>query len=300
MNVFIIGSDSFIAHHFIQAYNKHFSIHSVSLAATGFEREQVLPDFFSISDASFIRSDIVINFAAIVHRPDIKDDKLYDEVNHKLTILNAQKAKQAGVKLFIQMSTIAVYGNASSIDVNTPVNPQNAYARSKLKADEELLALQDEYFKVAIVRPPMVYGGGKAPGNMLRLIKLADKGLPLPFKEINNKRDFINVHNLVQYLVIITKKQLNGIHLISDHEPVSTEYILQMISKYLGKKIPLFKIPDMGLRLLKKIRPNEFNKLFGTLSIETTFPNEDMIQRFTVEDGIREMVESYIKTIKQP
>ena len=300
MNVFIIGSDSFIAHHFIQAYNQHYSIHSVSLVTTGFEREQVLPDFFSISDASFIKADIVLNFAAIVHRTDIKDETFYNEVNHKLTILNALKAKKSGVKLFVQMSTVAVYGDASHITCNTPVNPRNSYGRSKLLADEELLSMQDDHFKVAVVRPPMVYGGGRAPGNMLRLIRLADKGLPLPFKGINNKRDFINVHNLVQYLAIIAQKQLNGIHLISDHEPVSTEYLLHMISKHLGKKIPLFSIPAIGLKLLKKIRPNEYNKLFGTLSIETAFPNEDMIKRFTVEGGIREMVESYIKTIKQP
>lgn len=299
MRVFIIGSDSFIARQFIQSYNQHFSIHSVSRVSTGFKYEQVLPDFHLISEVSFNKAEIVYNFAAIVHRPDISDEETYNEVNYKLAVCNARKAKSAGVKLFVQMSTIAVYGNTSRITDNTSPNPQNPYGRSKLFADEELLSMQDEYFKVAIVRPPMVYGGGKAPGNMLRLIRLTDKGLPLPFKGINNKRDFINVHNLVQYLAVIAEEQLNGIHLISDHEPVSTEYLLHMISKYLGKKNLLFKIPGKVLRLLKGIRPNEYDKLCGTLSIETTFLSEGMIKRYTVEDGIREMVESYIETKKQ-
>jgi UDP-glucose 4-epimerase len=291
-NFFIIGSDSFIAQKFI-FFSKDVNIKGISRTIAKSSNEVVIPDFFSLSESHFKEIDVVINFAAIVHRSDLKDVKIYDEVNHKLTILNAQKAKLVGVKLFIQMSTIAVYGNTSEILITTPYNPQNPYGISKLEADEELLSLQDERFKVAIVRPPMVYGGGKAPGNMMRLIKLADRGIPLPFKGIDNRRDFINVHNLVQYISIIAEKQLSGIHLISDHEPVSTAYLLETIAKNLSKKDHLFKVPELGLSLLKKIRPNEFEKLFGTLQIETNFPYDDLIKRHTVEEGIREMVEWY-------
>jgi UDP-glucose 4-epimerase len=297
MRTLIIGSDSFIAQKFFNFFNAE-TIMGISRTVAQFANETVISNFLKIEENYFVGIDVVINFSAIVHRPDIKDEKIYDEVNHKLAILNAQKAKQAGVKLFIQMSTIAVYGNASDISINTPYNPQTPYGISKLKADEELLAMQDENFKVAIVRPPMVYGGGKAPGNMLRLIKLADKGFPLPFKGIDNKRDFIHVHNLVQYLAVIAEKRLEGIHLISDHESVSTEYLLKTISKYSGRKVPLFKIPDIGLKVLKKIRPNEFDKLYGTLRIETNFPYEDLIKRYSVEDGIREMVEWYKNSCK--
>lgn len=292
MNILIIGSDSFIAQRFISSL-KDLDVKCISRTNSCFQNEKIFPDLFSIPGSEFVDRDIVFNFAAIVHRPEIKDESTYNEVNYKLAILNAQKAKNAGIKLFTQMSTIAVYGNASEISINTPCNPQNPYGVSKLKADEALLAMQDENFKVAIVRPPMVYGGGRAPGNMMRLIKLADKEIPLPFKGIDNKRDFINVNNLIQYLAIIAEKQLSGIHLISDHEPVSTEYLLKVIAANLDKKVPLFKIPDFGLKLLKNVRPNEFDKLFGTLRVETTFPYESLINRYSVEDGIREMVEWY-------
>jgi len=296
MNILIIGSDSFIAQKFIAISNID-KVKGISRTIAQSNNEKVIHDFFAIPDDTFSNSNVVINFAAIVHRPDIKDENLHDLVNHKLTILNAQKAKNAGVKLFIQMSTIAVYGNTSNISINTSYNPQNPYGTSKLRADKELLTMQDEHFKVAIVRPPMVYGGGKAPGNMMRLIKLADIGIPLPFKKIDNLRDFISVHNLVQYLAIIAEKQLDGIHLVSDHEPVSTEYLLSNIATYLKKRVLLFKVPDIGLKILKKIRPNEFNKLFGTLRIETNFPNEELINQYSVEQGIREMVKWY-RTLK--
>ncbi len=294
--IFIIGSDSFIARKFIHANNKKYAFRSVARTITGIDNEVVIQDFSQISYESFRDIDIIINFAAIVHRLDVKDEPIYDEVNYKLTVLNATKAKQAGVKLFIQLSTVAVYGKASYVSYNTPVNPENPYARSKLKADEALLSMQDGNFKVCILRPPMVYGGGKSPGNMMRLIGLSNKAFPLPFKGIDNKRDFINVNNLIQYISAIAEKQLSGIYLVTDHEPVSTEHLLLTISKYLGKKTMLIKLPGWILKLLKFIRPGDFDKLFGTMQIESNFPDENLINRHSIEDGIREMVNSIDKT----
>jgi len=293
MRVLVIGSDSFIARNFISTYQSIFSFKSISRLSTGFKEEIVLEDLFSIPNHIFKDVDTVLNFAAIVHRLDIKDKELYDRVNHQLVLHNAYKAKQAGVKLFIQISTIAVYGNTNSININTPCNPINPYGCSKFNADEGLLKLQDENFKVAIVRPPMVYGGGKAPGNMMRLIKLVDRRIPLPFKGIDNKRDFIHVNNLIQYLFIIAEKHLNGIFIISDRESISTEDLVKTISKSLGKMDFLVKVPSFFLKLLCWLRPNDYNKLFGTLCIENNFQYEDLIKRFSVEQGIQEMVECY-------
>ena len=261
MNFLVIGSDSYVAQKYIN-FQKFNNLLGISRTTVSTKSEIIIHDLFSIDESYFYGRDIILNFAAIVHRPDIKDAFIYDEINYKLTTLNAQKAKNAGVKFFLQMSTIAVYGNSQNISINSSYQPQTPYGISKLKADEALLKMQDDNFKVAIIRPPMVYGGGKAPGNMLRLINLANKGIPLPFKGINNKRDFIHVNNLIQYLSVIAEKQLDGIHLVSDHQPVSTEYLLNTISKYLDKKVPLVKIPKIGLKLLKKFRPKDYEKLF--------------------------------------
>lgn len=300
MRIVVIGSDSFIAKKYIDfVHDKGDSIIGISRLGSSSKNELFVSDLYSIPETVFQSADVIINFSAIVHRPDIKDESIYDDVNYHLTILNAQKAKKAGIGLFIQMSTIAVYGSVNTIDINTPCNPFNPYGSSKFKADEELLKLPNEYFKVAIIRSPMIYGGGKAPGNMMRLIKLVDKGIPLPFKDIENKRDFIHVNNLVQYLSIIIQKKLNGVFIVSDKEPISTEYLVQIISKSLGKKDSLIKVPSFVLKLLKYIRPKEYNKLFGTLRLENNFPYEDLIQRFSVEHGICEMVEWYITRSKK-
>lgn len=298
-NILVLGGDSFIAKCFVGAYSDIFCINLISRLSTEFPNETILEDLFSIPNSAFENIDVVINFAALVHHPEIKDDALYDRINHQLVLHNAHKAKQAGVKLFIQMSTIAVYDVTPVISINTPCNPKNSYGSSKLRADIKLLSIQEDKFKVAIVRPPIVYGGGKSPGNMIKLIKLVDKGIPLPFKGIDNSRDFINIHNLVQYLFVIIKKQISGIFIISDKQPVSTEYLVQIISKSLKKNVLFIRIPPFILKFLKRIKPNEYNKLYGSLNVNNNFPFEDLIQRFTVEQGIHEMVESYYNSKKK-
>ena len=139
----------------------------------------------------------------------------------------------------------------------------------------------------------MIYGGGNAPGNMMRLIKLADKGIPLPFKKINNKRDFINIRNLVQILNVIIRKQLQGVFILSEGQSVSTEYLLKCIETNLGKKVPVFKTPLLMLNIIKSLRPKEYQKLFGSSIIESNYQFYLEIKMHTVEQGISEMVAWY-------
>jgi len=295
MNLLVIGSDSFIAQHFIANYKDKFNITSISRIRSDINSDLLVPDLYDIPKEHFNGKHAVINFAAIVHRPDIKDPGIYEDVNYRLAVFNAQRAKEADVNLFVQISTIAVYGNSTNISIKDNYNPQNHYASSKLRADEALLKMQDDSFKVAIVRPPMVYGGGKAPGNMLRLINLVNKGIPLPFKGLENRRDFINVSNLIQYLAIIIEKKLNGIFLIHDHESVSTTYLLNTIAKYSYKKIKLIVPPPLLLSLMKRFALNVYLKLFASLSIKANFPYEELINRQSVDTGIQEMVDCYIE-----
>lgn len=208
-----------------------------------------------------------------------------------LAVQNAKKAKLKGVRHFIQMSTIAVYGKVSKISISTFEKPIDQYGNSKLKADKEILALSDNLFKVTIIRPPMVYGGGNSPGNLMRLIEIVDSPFPLPFKKVKNLRDFINIRNLVQYISIIIESELYGIMIVSDQRPVSTEYLVECISENLRKRVLNFKLPEHLLYLFKLIKPDLYEKLYGNLIIESNFPLNKSIFKFSIEEGIKEMVQ---------
>jgi len=290
MNVLVIGGDSFIAQKFIKYVSELFSVKALSRKKTGFSNELVFKDFWNIPDELFSKTDIVINFAAIVHAKRRIRKELFYEINYKLVVENAIKAKRNGVRQFIQMSTIAVYGYTNYIDINTKVKPVNAYGHSKLFADYELGKLEDDNFKVAIIRPPMVYGGGNAPGNMMKLIQFAQKGFPLPFKDINNKRDFIHVLNLVKSLTVVIENKKFGIILPTDKKAVSTSEIIDLVKVNSLNPVRQIRVPEFILAIGKKIIPSIYNKLFDSLRVECNLSEEIYQPEFTISNGVMEMI----------
>lgn len=289
--IVIIGSDSFIATQFYNSIDKNESLKLFSRVSSGKHGETV-KDLFKISNEDLKDVEIVINFAAIVHQPKLKDDELYIRVNTELAIHIAELAKKAGVKHFIQMSTIAVYGEVNFVNDKTPLKSTNIYGRTKLEADIRLQNMQDATFKVTIVRPPMVYGGGKAPGNLQNLMKYAEKGIPMPFKGVVNKRDFVHVGNLVKALNAIIEKNLYGVVIPTDMEAISTEQIINIIKKYSDKKVRQIKIPKIIHSMIKAIKPEIYTKVFGDLQVQCNLSNEVYNPKLTIEDGIKEMIDS--------
>ena len=115
--VIIIGGDSYLARQFIAANQDKFWFTVFSRKATGFRDETVLDDFFQIQLPQ-CKGAVVINFAAIVHNSKAAPE-LYQKINYELPLFLAQKSTEAGVYLFIQISTIAVYGSSAIINVIT-------------------------------------------------------------------------------------------------------------------------------------------------------------------------------------
>ena len=290
INTSIIGSDSFIASKLYNSIKKKEDIKLFSRLSSG-KDDEIVKDLFTIIENDFRNSSIVINFAAIVHQPNLQDDSLYKKVNTELPIYLAKEAKKAGIKHFIQMSTIAVYGSVNSINDETSEKPVNVYGKSKLEADRILLSMQDDNFKVTIIRPPMVYGGGKAPGNLQSLIKFAQKGIPLPFKNVQNSRDFIHVQNLVHALNLVIENRIFGVVIPTDRNPVSTEEIIELIKKYSSTKVRQIVIPKIVHLIIKKAIPAIYKKVFGNLLVQCNLPDDIYQPKYTIEDGIKEMTE---------
>lgn len=289
--VLIIGGDSYIAKNLINNYQKHFNFTIISREVTGFSNENILQDLFDINDTYFKNIDCVINFAAIVHQPRLKDKYIYEKINTKLPIYLSKTAKKNLVKHFIQMSSIAVYGEKEMIDENSAEVPTTIYGITKLAADKTLYSMQDEHFKVSIIRAPMVYGGGNAPGNMMKLINISRKGFPMPFKGVNNNRDFVHIKNLTKILCLVTKELFTGLVIPTDKNPVSTEEILLFVKAHSDSKVRLIKVPKCILSIIRWITPNFYPKIFGSLKVTCNVPESLYKPYFSVENGIKEIVE---------
>ncbi|WP_285815987.1 NAD-dependent epimerase/dehydratase family protein [Thomasclavelia cocleata] len=219
----------------------------------------------------FSRYDSIFHVAGIAHvdvgKVSEKKKLLHYKVNCNLAYETALRAKESGVKQFIYMSSIIVYGESASygkikiITKDTRPNPVNFYGASKLQAEIKLLSLQDNCFNIAIIRSPMIYGPGSR-GNYPMLSKLAQK-LPC-FPNIKNQRSMLYIENLCEFVRLLILNNNHGIFYPQNKEYASTTTIVKIINP----KIKILSILNFGVFISSKI-PGRIsrlcNKAFGSI-----------------------------------
>jgi len=222
-------------------------------------------------EMNFSVYDAIFHVAGIAHseigNASEEAKALYYEVNTALTVEVAKKAKFEGVRQFIFMSSIIVYGTGMQFGKNQVIhrdstpNPANFYGDSKLQAERNLNKLRAETFKIAIIRPPMVYGKG-AKGNYPRLAKLA-RTFPF-FPDIDNVRSMIHIDNLCEFARLLIKHVNDGTFHPQNEQYVDTSDLVVLIAEVHGKKMRLTKVFNPLLKILSK-RVGLINKAFGNL-----------------------------------
>ena len=215
--------------------------------------------------------DAVYHAAALVHQKKTKDDPAcldeYRKINRDLTLRLAEKAKAAGVGQFLFLSTEAVYGLTAPygkeivIGAHTPTAPVDNYGISKLEAEQGLQKLASASYRVAILRPPLIYGKG-CTGNFRTLEKMADR-LPC-FPKIENRRSMLYVENLNALVKLLIDRQDSGLFCPQDPEPLCTSQVVRAIAQAKGKRLAL--VPGFGwaLGLLGHVS-GSVGKAFGSL-----------------------------------
>ncbi|MFZ7942495.1 NAD-dependent epimerase/dehydratase family protein [Neobacillus sp. 19] len=217
-------------------------------------------------ERDFSKYDVILHVAGIAHvSTDPNMESQYYKVNRDLTIELATKSKSEGVKQFIYLSSIIVYGESSSgeriINKNTIPKPSNFYGNSKLQAEEGIKPLESNNFKVVIIRPPMIYGKG-SKGNYPKLAKAAQK-LPF-FPDVDNQRSMLHIDNLCEFIRLMIDNEENGLFFPQNSEYVKTSEMVTTIAEVHGKKVKLTKIFNPVLRAMVS-KVGIINKVFGNL-----------------------------------
>lgn len=256
------------------------------------------PDEFDIDKISFRnddwklkdfnRYDSIVHVAGIAHvSSDENLKEKYYRVNRDLTIALAEKAKADGVRQFIFLSSIIIYGASDIqngiITHDTIPKAKDFYGDSKIQAEAGLRKLESPNFRIVIIRPPMIYGKG-SKGNYPKLAKLAVK-IPF-FPNFDNKRSMIHVDNLSEFIKLLILNEETGIFFPQNKEYVQTSHLVKMIAHVHGKRNHQTKLFNLLIR--KALKINMVQKVFGDYVYDKGMSNyaEGLYQVYNLKESI--------------
>lgn len=265
--ILITGVNSYIGKYtaqYLEAYkDTEYGVYMISQRDAGWEK------------TDFSKYDTLLHVTGIAHVDEEKiteeQEKQYFDINYRLAVRTAKKAKREGIRQFIFCSSILVYGgeytlkNGLQIHKNMQPAPTNIYGESKWQAEQALMNLEDENFKVVILRIPFVYGPG-SKGNYVLLSKWAGK-LPI-FTTILGAKSVIYIENLSECIRLLIEQENRGIFFPQNRTYASSAEFVAQIRKAHGKKLCQCSFLNPFVRLAACL-PGRigkvFRKVFGTV-----------------------------------
>ncbi len=319
MNILITGATGFISSHLIPILKlQNWHVVAATRKPKTFARnieERVIEEINSNTNwtQALKGIDCVIHLAGRAHilQQASNLEAEFFAVNTAGTANLVKQAITAGVKHFIFISSIGAIASQSQqpLTETTPCQPDTPYGRSKLQAEKAVIErCSSSSMDWTIFRPTLVYGRGN-PGNMERLIRLVNLGLPLPLGLANNRRSFVYVGNLVDAvaLSLVRPQARNQIFNISDGEDISTPELITKIAQNLGKSCKLIPVPpsflkiagrigDLGQNVTNKSLPLNtaiIERLLGSLVVDSSKIRNTLNWQspYTLDQGLARLLE---------
>jgi nucleoside-diphosphate-sugar epimerase len=248
----------------------------------------------------------IVHLAARVHLlQDDAPDPLgaYREINVEGTRRLAQAAASAGVRRLVFLSSVKAMAEHSGdhpLVEDDPPHPADPYGVSKREAEEALEQIAESSgLEVVILRPPLVYGPGVG-GNFLTLLRLCNRGLPLPLGAVRNTRSLIFVGNLTNAIhsALIRPEAAGRTYLVADGEDVSTPGLIDRLTRALGGKARLIAVPPAWLRTGAHLlgRTGEVERVLSSLAVDAARIRRelDWTPPVTLDEGLRRTAEWYL------
>ena len=308
MKCLVTGASGFIGNNLISKSKKQrleFVVTSTNKRAIGTPELLLHPK--RGFEANWIKvlngCDYVVHLAARVHVvQDTSANPLaeYQRVNTEGTLSLARQAAAVGVRRFIYLSTIGVNGN--STDSRKPFTPNDlpfphdCYSISKFEAEVGIRDIAKlTGMEVVIIRSPLVYGTN-APGNFGKLTRVVAKGVPLPLASIDNRRSFVGIDNLINFIVTCLEhpSAANETFFVSDGEDLSTPDLIRRMARAMNRPARLFSVPPRLLSISAALlgKRDILRSLCGSLQVDIS-KSHDLLgwkPRVSVDEGLRRVV----------
>ncbi len=311
--VLITGANGFVGRHMCRELTARGHVVTAAVRTAvgeigGAARTLVVGNIGALTDwEAVVRGiDHVVHCAALAHQPGGLELRAaeYLDVNALGTETLARACVRGGVRRFVFLSTVKVLCEetpAEPCTARSSAQPVGIYAISKWEGEELLRRVaRDSDLRYSIVRPPLIYGPGVG-ANFLRLMSWVDRGIPLPFARIANRRSLVSVENLCDLIGRIidthTEKSDEGL-LVSDGNDLSTPELVRSIAEAMHRRPKLFPVPTGLLMAAARLcgKGEEASRLCGSLSVDIS----DTRAQFgwsppvNVRDAIQHTVDWYL------
>lgn len=278
--ILITGANSYIGtsfDHYMRQWPEQYHIDTVDMIDGTWQ------------NMSFEGYDTVFHVAGIAHKKETNDNKhTYYEINRDLAVETAKKSKAEHVGQFIFLSSMSIYGmDTGIISRETIPNPKSNYGKSKMQAEDIIKDMESQGFKIAILRPPMVYGKG-CKGNFQGLIRII-QSTPI-FPSIHNQRSMLYIDNLCECVKIMIDRSKNGLFFPQNIEYTDTSHMAQLIAKQLEKRLYFSATAGLCIKVVSLFVPAA-RKAFGSLVYDC--PDE-----FEFAYNVVDLDSSILKSVK--
>ena len=249
MKVLITGVHGFVGSNLVNALAGSCTLYGLDIVAP--EKEGVVRTFLWDELSSVPEVDAIIHLAGLAHdTKNQQDADRYFSVNTGLTRRIYDYFLSSRADRFIFFSTVkAVADRVDGVLTEDIVpSPAGPYGESKLKAEEYIRDHWPVDKKVYILRPCMIHGPG-AKGNLKLLYTVVKKGIPWPLAAFENRRTFTSMGNLAFVVKGLLEKEVSsGVYNMGDDEALSTNELIAIICRALGKKPHYWRIPKGLMR----------------------------------------------------
>lgn len=314
MRVLVSGANGFVGRAMCESLttNGHVVVPAVR-RVSGLAAETVVGNIGGATNwtAALKGCNAVVHLAARVHVVDDAAENtlaLYRATNLDATLNLARHAAEADVKRFVFISTVKVHGEGfphprafSKLEGKAYVEtdaatPKDGYAISKWEAEQGLADIARQTgLEVVVLRPPLVYGPGVG-ANFLRLTQAVERGLPLPFGAIRNRRSLLYLGNFIDAsrLCVEQPAAAGQTFLLDDGQPVSTPELIHALACAMGRPARLLAAPVWMLEAAGSLLGGRaaVARLTGSLVLDSSAIRSRLgwTPPFTMQQGLAETV----------
>jgi nucleoside-diphosphate-sugar epimerase len=322
MKVLVTGANGFVGHAVWQRLNAMSNVQVLGSVRRSSRFTDLGVSVVAVDDLSgqtdwseaLEAVEAVVHTAARVHvMDDTASDPLteFRRVNVQGTFNLARQAAAAGVKRFIFLSSIKVNGEATPAPSPRPLPkgsrknekvkfsaddepaPQDPYGISKMEAEQVLSQIAAKTgMEVVIIRPPLVYGPG-VKANFASLMRVVQRGWPLPLGTVRNQRSLVALDNLVDFIVLCVAhpKAANQTFLVSDGQDLSTTELVRRLARAGGSSARLLPMPVWALKAGASLlgKSDAIQRLLGNLQVDISKARNLLgwVPPVSVDEGLR-------------